>query len=109
MNYVLKIQLFEDCGIPKRQRLVLTPTKYDDAIGIHRRMHATCSEGYFQFGSGRLTCQSNGEWKYDILCEEKAGYTLKAIIDWLMFSYVQRENNTHLTNHRSKNLYHVLV
>lgn len=77
MNYVLKIQLFEDCGIPRRQGLVLTPTKYEDAIGIHRRVHATCSEGYFQFGFGRLTCQLNGEWKYDILCEEKAGSTLK--------------------------------
>nr|XP_034322070.1 uncharacterized protein LOC117688290 [Crassostrea gigas] len=61
-----------DCGIPRRQGLVLTPTKYEDAIGIHRRIHATCSVGYFQLGSGRLTCQLNGEWKYDILCEEKA-------------------------------------
>lgn len=77
MNYVLKIQLFKDCGIPRRQGLVLTPTKYEDAIGIHRRMQTTCSEGYSQFGSGRLTCQSNEEWKYDILCEEEAGSTFK--------------------------------
>ncbi|XP_052691246.1 uncharacterized protein LOC128169121 [Crassostrea angulata] len=44
----------------------------EDAIGIHRRIHASCADGYSQSGSGRLICQSNGEWKYDIVCEEAA-------------------------------------
>lgn len=47
----------------------------EDAIGLRRRIHVSCFDGYQKFGSGRLLCQSNGEWKYDILCEE-AGNTL---------------------------------
>ncbi|XP_034321227.2 neurocan core protein-like [Magallana gigas] len=59
-----------DCGIPFKTGIDLSTTKREDAIGIHRRIHASCSDGYFQFGSGQLICQSNGEWKYDIVCEE---------------------------------------
>lgn len=47
----------------------MNTTKREDAIGIHRRMHASCTDGYSQSGSGRLICQSNGEWKYDIVCK----------------------------------------
>uniref|UniRef100_K1QEP9 Lectin subunit alpha n=1 Tax=Magallana gigas TaxID=29159 RepID=K1QEP9_MAGGI len=61
-----------DCGIPVKRGLDLSKTKREDAIGIHRRIHASCSNGYFQFGSGRLICQSNGEWKYNIHCEDRA-------------------------------------
>uniref|UniRef100_A0A8W8MYX4 Sushi domain-containing protein n=1 Tax=Magallana gigas TaxID=29159 RepID=A0A8W8MYX4_MAGGI len=59
-----------DCGIPNRTGIDLSTTHREDAIGIHRRIHASCIDGYYQFGSGRLICQSNGEWKYDIVCEE---------------------------------------
>eukprot|EP00105_Crassostrea_gigas_P036240 XP_019920388.1 PREDICTED: aggrecan core protein-like [Crassostrea gigas] len=59
-----------DCGIPVKTGIDLSKTKREDAIGIHRSIHASCSDGYFQFGSGRLICQSDGEWKYDISCEE---------------------------------------
>lgn len=51
----------------------LTKTNREDAIGIQRRIHASCSGNYHQFGSGSLVCQSNGRWKYNILCEEEAG------------------------------------
>nr|XP_034316860.1 uncharacterized protein LOC117686240 [Crassostrea gigas] len=63
--------VLSDCGIPARTDIDLSTTKREDAIGIHRRIHASCSDGYYQFGSGRLICQSNGEWKYDIHCEER--------------------------------------
>lgn len=66
--------VISDCGLPNRTGIDLSRTKREDAIGIHRWLHATCSDGYFQFGSGRLICQSNGQWKYDILCEKKAGW-----------------------------------
>lgn len=69
------LQTFEDCGLPNRTGIDLSTTKREDAIGIHRRIHATCSDGNFRFGSGRLICQSNGEWKYDVLCETEAGNT----------------------------------
>lgn len=36
-------------------------------------MHTACSELYFQIGSGRMICQSNGKWKYDIVCGDKTG------------------------------------
>lgn len=66
--------VISDFGLPNRTGINMSRTKREDAIGIHRRLHATCSDGYFQFGSGRLICQSNGQWKYDILCEKKAGW-----------------------------------
>ncbi|XP_052695027.1 versican core protein-like [Crassostrea angulata] len=67
--------VISDCGIPDRTgNLDFSQTKREDAIGIHRRIHASCSEGYYRIGSGRLTCQSNGEWKYDILCEDEDGW-----------------------------------
>uniref|UniRef100_K1Q1L2 Sushi domain-containing protein n=1 Tax=Magallana gigas TaxID=29159 RepID=K1Q1L2_MAGGI len=59
-----------NCGIPNRTGIDLNATHREDAIGIYRRIHASCSDGYFQFGSGRLICQSIVEWKYDIMCEE---------------------------------------
>ncbi|XP_052695614.1 versican core protein-like [Crassostrea angulata] len=62
--------VLSDCGIPNRTGIDLNTPHREDAIGIRRRIHASCSAGYFQFGSGRLICQSNGEWKYDIACEE---------------------------------------
>lgn len=63
----------KDCGIPNRTGLDLGIIKREDAIGIHRRMHIACSELYFQIGSGGLIRQSNGKWKYDIVCEDKKG------------------------------------
>ncbi|XP_052694596.1 neurocan core protein-like [Crassostrea angulata] len=62
--------VISDCGLPNRTGIDLSTTKREDAIGIHRRIHASCADGYSQFGSGRLNCQSNGEWKYDIVCKE---------------------------------------
>lgn len=66
-------QMLEDCGIPIKTGLDLSKTTREDAIGVHRKIHASCSEGYFQFGSGRLICQSNGQWEYDIMCLDKKG------------------------------------
>ncbi|XP_052693429.1 uncharacterized protein LOC128171698 [Crassostrea angulata] len=63
--------VLSDCGIPARTDIDLSTTKREDAIGIHRRLHASCFDGHYQFGSGRLICQSNGEWKYDIHCEQR--------------------------------------
>ncbi|XP_052691956.1 uncharacterized protein LOC128169993 [Crassostrea angulata] len=62
--------VLSDCGIPDIKGIDLSTAKREDAIGLHRRIHTSCSDGYSQSGSGRLICQSNGEWKYDIVCEE---------------------------------------
>uniref|UniRef100_A0A8W8MLC8 Uncharacterized protein n=1 Tax=Magallana gigas TaxID=29159 RepID=A0A8W8MLC8_MAGGI len=62
--------VLSDCGIPDQKGIDLNTTRREDAIGIHRRIHASCADGYSQSGSGRLICQSNGEWKYDIVCED---------------------------------------
>ncbi|XP_052694391.1 neurogenic locus notch homolog protein 3-like [Crassostrea angulata] len=62
--------VLSDCGIPDLKGIDLNTTRREDAIGIHRRIHASCADGYSQSGSGRLNCQSNGEWKYDIVCRE---------------------------------------
>ncbi|XP_065936001.1 uncharacterized protein [Magallana gigas] len=61
--------VLSDCGIPDLKGIDLNTTRREDAIGIHRRIHASCADEYSQSGSGRLICQSNGEWKYDIVCE----------------------------------------
>eukprot|EP00105_Crassostrea_gigas_P046625 XP_019930773.1 PREDICTED: uncharacterized protein LOC105348035 isoform X2 [Crassostrea gigas] len=60
--------VLSDCGIPDIKGIDLGSIKREDAIGIHRRIHASCADGYSQSGSGRLNCQSNGEWKNDIVC-----------------------------------------
>nr|XP_034315276.1 neurogenic locus notch homolog protein 2 [Crassostrea gigas] len=62
--------VLSDCGIPDIKGINLSSIKREDAIGLHRRIHASCFEGYNQSGSGPLICQSNGEWKYDIVCED---------------------------------------
>ncbi|XP_052679667.1 uncharacterized protein LOC128160396 [Crassostrea angulata] len=62
--------VLSDCGIPDLKGIDLNTTRREDAIGIHRRIHASCADGYSQSGSGRLNCQSNGEWKSDIVCED---------------------------------------
>nr|XP_034317116.1 uncharacterized protein LOC117686372 [Crassostrea gigas] len=61
--------VLSDCGIPDQNGIDLNTTRREDAIGLHRGIHASCADGYFQSGSGRLICQSNGEWKFDIVCE----------------------------------------
>uniref|UniRef100_A0A8W8MIH0 PWWP domain-containing protein n=1 Tax=Magallana gigas TaxID=29159 RepID=A0A8W8MIH0_MAGGI len=60
--------VLSDCGIPDQNGIDLNTTRREDAIGIHRRIHASCFDGYSQSGSEWLICQSNGEWKYDIVC-----------------------------------------
>ncbi|XP_052694963.1 neurogenic locus notch homolog protein 1-like [Crassostrea angulata] len=62
--------VLSDCGIPDQKGINLSSIKREDAIGLHRRIHASCADGYSQSGSGRLNCQSNGEWKYNIVCED---------------------------------------
>uniref|UniRef100_A0A8W8ML71 Uncharacterized protein n=1 Tax=Magallana gigas TaxID=29159 RepID=A0A8W8ML71_MAGGI len=62
--------VLSDCGIPDIKGIDLGSIKREDAIGIHRGIHASCADGYSQYGSGRLNCQSNGEWKYDIVCTD---------------------------------------
>lgn len=66
----MHLMTLTDCGIPNQIGMNINSAKREDAIGIHRGMQASCSVGYFEFGSGHLICQSKGEWKYDILCEE---------------------------------------
>uniref|UniRef100_K1QP89 Sushi, nidogen and EGF-like domain-containing protein 1 n=1 Tax=Magallana gigas TaxID=29159 RepID=K1QP89_MAGGI len=67
-NYSCKEKI--NCGIPDQKGINLSSIKREDAIGLHRRIHASCADGYSQSGSGRLNCQSNGEWKYNIVCED---------------------------------------
>ncbi|XP_052692802.1 neurogenic locus notch homolog protein 1-like [Crassostrea angulata] len=62
--------VLSDCGIPDQKGINLNTTRREDAIGIRRRIHASCSDGYSQSGSGQLNCQSNGEWKYNIVCTD---------------------------------------
>lgn len=74
--------------MPNRTGLDLSRTKREDAIGIQWRLHASCSDVYFQIGSGRLICQLNGKWKYDIVCEDKTGYTPYIIMKfWMSHRY----------------------
>nr|XP_034318610.1 neurogenic locus notch homolog protein 1-like [Crassostrea gigas] len=62
--------VLSDCGIPDQKGINLSSIKREDAIGLHRRIHGSCADGYSQSGSGRLNCQSNGKWKYNIVCED---------------------------------------
>lgn len=63
------VKLIVDCGFPNNTGINLSGTAREDAIGIHRRMHASCLEGYMQFGSELLICTPDGHWKYNIYCE----------------------------------------
>lgn len=69
--------VLSDCGFPDQKGIDLSTARREDAIGIHRRIHASCSDGYSQSGSGRLICQSNGEWKYDIICKVLSNIALR--------------------------------
>ena len=39
-----------------------------DGIGINKKMHVTCLEGFEKQGSGLFTCQPDGLWKADLQC-----------------------------------------
>uniref|UniRef100_A0A8W8MIW3 Sushi domain-containing protein n=1 Tax=Magallana gigas TaxID=29159 RepID=A0A8W8MIW3_MAGGI len=80
--------VLSDCGIPDQKGINLSSIKREDAIGLHRRIHASCADGYSQSGSGRLICQSNGEWKYNIVCE---GEYAKMICEEANYSYFSFE------------------
>uniref|UniRef100_A0A8W8NWX0 Sushi domain-containing protein n=1 Tax=Magallana gigas TaxID=29159 RepID=A0A8W8NWX0_MAGGI len=42
-----------------------------DAIGINRRIHITCAEGFEQQGSGKFVCRPDGVRKSDLTCSFK--------------------------------------
>nr|XP_034316070.1 uncharacterized protein LOC117685705 [Crassostrea gigas] len=79
--------VLSDCGIPDQKGINLNTTRREDAIGLHRRIHASCADGYSQSGSGRLNCQSNGEWKYNIVCEGEYANLICEEVNYSYFSF----------------------
>uniref|UniRef100_A0A8W8MHD0 Sushi domain-containing protein n=1 Tax=Magallana gigas TaxID=29159 RepID=A0A8W8MHD0_MAGGI len=79
--------VLSDCGIPDQKGINLSSIKREDAIGLHRRIHASCADGYSQSGSGRLNCQSNGEWKYNIVCEGEYATMICEEVNYSCFSF----------------------
>nr|XP_022311440.1 uncharacterized protein LOC111116744 [Crassostrea virginica] len=57
-----------DCGIPVNEGYSLETVQDGDGIGISKKMHVTCLEGFEKQGSGLFTCQSDGFWKADLQC-----------------------------------------
>uniref|UniRef100_A0A8W8P3F3 Sushi domain-containing protein n=1 Tax=Magallana gigas TaxID=29159 RepID=A0A8W8P3F3_MAGGI len=79
--------VLSDCGIPDQKGINLSSIKREDAIGLHRRIHASCADGYSQSGSGRLICQSNGEWKYNIVCTVEYAKMIREEVNYSCFSF----------------------
>lgn len=69
IEMILCVKRIVDCGFPNNTGIDLSGTAREDAIGIRRRMHASCPAGYIQFGSELLICTPDGHWKYNIYCE----------------------------------------
>lgn len=55
--------------VSEKTGIDLSGTAREDAIGIRRRMHASCPADFIQFGSELLICTPDGHWKYNIYCE----------------------------------------
>lgn len=60
-----------DCGIPNDEGFSLGNVHENDAIGISRRIHITCSAGYSKKGSEILVCGPDGIWKANLKCTNK--------------------------------------
>nr|XP_022311567.1 uncharacterized protein LOC111116841 [Crassostrea virginica] len=60
-----------DCGIPMNEGISFGNIHDSDAIGIQRKMHITCLDGYEKEGSEVFICQTNGVWKSDLKCIKK--------------------------------------
>lgn len=65
-----------DCGIPMNEGISFENVRDDDAIGINRKMHITCLEGYERWGSEWFVCQPNGRWKFDLKCNKICTFDL---------------------------------
>ena len=64
-----------DCGIPMNKEGIAFENIHDsDAIGIQRKMHFTCLDGYEREGSEVFICQTNGVWKSDLKCNKKCTF-----------------------------------
>nr|XP_022310917.1 uncharacterized protein LOC111116225 [Crassostrea virginica] len=59
-----------DCGIPTNEGISFENVQDGDAIGINRKMHITCLDGYERQGSEVFICQPNGVWKADLICKK---------------------------------------
>ena len=51
-----------------------------DGIGITKRMHVTCLEGFEKQGSVLFTCRTDGVWKRDLKCFLSGRCDLESII-----------------------------
>ncbi|XP_052693402.1 uncharacterized protein LOC128171663 [Crassostrea angulata] len=63
--------VISDCGIPTAESLSMRDVREWDAIGINRRIHITCADGFEQQGSGKFVCRPDGVWKSDLTCSFK--------------------------------------
>ena len=59
-----------DCGFPTNEGISFENIRDGDAIGISRKMHIACLEGYERQGSEWFVCQPNGVWKSDLKCNK---------------------------------------
>ena len=59
-----------DCGIPTNEGISFENVQDSNAIGIQRKMHITCFDGYERQGSEVFICQPNGVWKSDLKCNK---------------------------------------
>lgn len=57
-----------DCGVPNDEGYSMENVQENDAIGISRRIHVTCTAGYNKEGSELLVCRSDGVWKTSLKC-----------------------------------------
>lgn len=58
-----------DCGIPVSHSMV--EVQEWDAIGIHRRMHITCSDKLGRQESESVVCRPDGVWVSNLKCTFK--------------------------------------
>ena len=68
--YFIKESHVLDCGIPTNEGISFENVQDSDAIGINRKMHITCLDGYERQGSEVFICQLNGVWKADLKCKK---------------------------------------
>ena len=78
-----------DCGIPVNKGISLGNIHDSDAIGIQRKMHITCLDGYEKEGSEAFICQLSGVWKSDLKCNKQCTFDYfisfyQVIMKWLL-------------------------
>ena len=69
-----------DCGVPMNEEYSLENVQDGDGIGITKRMHVTCLEGFEKQGSGLFTCRTDGVWKRDLKCILSGRCDLESIL-----------------------------